>query len=244
MMLDYSCISLNGDSDTNEDRIGIFSTESMQCFVLADGLGGHGSGELASTVAVDYIKNYLLNAIYVDRNIIKQSIIGAHNQIKDIQQKNHIIGGMKTTVVLLVITPDSAYCAHVGDSRLYAFRHGKISFLTKDHSVPQMLVDFGKLSLKEIRNSPDRNRLLRAVGMSEDIVKVDVSVIPSGCKKGTSYLLCSDGFWEYISESEMVLDCLFSSKSETWLKKMERTVEKRGRGQKMDNYSAITVKCK
>lgn len=242
-MYDYSCFSLCGDNEHNEDKIEIFAGNGFQGFILADGLGGHGKGEVASAAAVDYVKSFLLNAVYIDRNIIRQSILGAQDHLRQLKKNNYGNRGMKTTIVVLVLTEKVAYCGHVGDSRMYAFKHGKIIFQTKDHSVPQMMVDLGKLSAKDIRKSPDRNRLLRALGSDEEPFKVDVEIVPSQIK-GTSFLLCSDGFWEYITDSRMNISNMFSSNSAAWLDKMKKNVEAKGKKYKMDNYSAIAVKCR
>lgn len=107
-----------------------------------------------------------------------------------------------------------------------------------------MLVEMGQLSEKEIRTSPDRNRLLRAVGMQDAEIKVDVATVPKSIKKGVSFLLCSDGFWEYIYEREMEKCCFFSRTSEIWLEKMTKIVQANGKNKKMDNYSAIAIKCR
>ena len=243
-MFDYSCISLIGDNELNEDKIEVFDLGNASGYVLADGLGGHGRGEVASAVVADYIKRFLKNAINIDRGIIKQSIIGAHEQLNIIRENSNQPKSMKTTVVVLILTEKTAYCGYVGDSRLYAFNHGRIFYRTKDHSVPQMLVEMGQLSEKEIRTSPDRNRLLRAVGMQDAEIKVDVAIVPKSIKKGVSFLLCSDGFWEYIYEREMEKCCFFSRTSEIWLEKMTKIVQANGKNKKMDNYSAIAIKCR
>ena len=243
-MFDYSCISLIGDNELNEDKIEVLDLGNASGFVLADGLGGHGRGEVASAVVADYIKRFLKIAINIDRGIIKQSIIGAHEQLNIIRENSNQPKSMKTTVVVLILTEKTAYCGYVGDSRLYAFNHGRIFYRTKDHSVPQMLVEMGQLSEKEIRTSPDRNRLLRAVGMQDAEIKVDVATVPKSIKKGVSFLLCSDGFWEYIYEREMEKCCFFSRTSEIWLEKMTKIVQANRKNKKMDNYSAIAIKCR
>lgn len=240
-MIDYSYLSFQGDYDVNEDNIGIVDLPQRKCFILADGLGGHGNGEVASAAAVDYAKYILTHCKYIDRNVLTDCFIGAHNQLKAIQEKEHLVRAAKTTMVVLAIENGAAYWGHVGDSRLYAFSRLRITSQTKDHSVPQMMVAMGEIKEKDIRGNPDRNRLLRALGMDGDAPKVEIHP-PVQAKSGSGFLLCSDGFWEWIKENNMEHCYRMTSSAGSWLEKMAKTVQENGQNGKMDNFSAITVK--
>ena len=109
---------------------------------------------------------------------------------------------MKTTVVMLCVSGNNAYWTHVGDSRLYFFRKGKLVLHTKDHSIPQMLVAAGEIKEKNIRRHPDRNKLLRVMGTDWEEPQYAVSD-PIELQEGDAFLLCSDGFWENIVEKQM-----------------------------------------
>lgn len=147
---------------------------------------------------------------------------------------------MKTTLVTLLIDGRDAEWGHIGDSRLYFFVGGHIRQRTLDHSVPQMLVKSGEISENDIRTHPDRNRLLRVMGSEWNRNSYELSRRIT-LTKDVSFLLCSDGFWEYIVE-EWMENTLQNAKSVAhWLNMMERIVVENGRGRYMDNFSAIGV---
>ena len=147
---------------------------------------------------------------------------------------------LKTTLVLLRIVNGYVQWGHVGDSRLYYFKNGRIVKRTLDHSVPQMLVAAGEIDEKEIRHHPDRNRLVRVMGMEWDEPKYQVSE-PMPEESGQAFLLCSDGFWEQITEKEM-MQCLKKADTvDMWLDRMVEIVNENGKGSDMDNNSAIAV---
>ena len=236
-MVTFALMSKEGSRDKNEDSIGMFQDGERYCFVLADGLGGHGKGEVASRIAVDNVikifseghnKNFFCNAFHE-----------AQNSIINKQQEERFCRDMKTTLVILKLEKDVISWGHIGDSRLYYFCKGKIKKRTLDHSVPQMLALAGEIKEKEIRHHPDRNRLLKVLG-TESMGKYEESeeIVRGGRQ---AFLLCSDGFWELIDEKKMESTLRSSSTPQEWLDAMERIVIRNGRGIQMDNYSAITV---
>ena len=241
-MVDYCYLSNKGSYEINEDSIGLINRPDRQVFILADGLGGHGKGDIASSAATRYAQQFFSNCPVIDKASIEQCFNEIHNKLDDLRSENHYKKGVITTLVLLIIEKNVAYWAHVGDSRLYKFNRFKVVEQTKDHSVPQMMVMMGEISKKQIRGNPDRNKLLKALGMDGDSPRIDVYYPGVDLKKGDSFLLCSDGFWELIEEKDM-LKCLWFSKDATeWLDKMKKIVETNGQNRKMDNYSAVTVK--
>lgn len=147
---------------------------------------------------------------------------------------------MKTTVVCLEIKGDMACLLHVGDSRAYLFEKGGFRRRTIDHSVPQMLVQRGDIQEKDIRHHEDRSRLLRVMGTEWDSPKYSIEKdIRIGHK--TSFLLCSDGFWEWITEKEMSHLLKKADTPEGWLHSMEQVIRREGMGSNLDNYSAVAV---
>lgn len=241
-MIDYSYLTLNGSYQINEDSVGFVNNGNRQCFILADGLGGHGEGDVASKTAVDFAKNYFSTCSDINENVIADCFSGIHDKLLSMQISEHTIRGIKTTLVALIIENDVAYWAHVGDSRLYRFSRFAIKEQTKDHSVPQMMVVMGEITPEQIRENPDRNKLLRALGMEGEAPKAEIHYPGTPVKKGDGFLLCSDGFWELILEKDMKKSYIFSSTSSDWLGKMKNMVEKNGKNKKMDNYSAIAIK--
>ena len=147
---------------------------------------------------------------------------------------------MKTTVACLTLSGDSARFAHVGDSRIYYFERFKYIVRSQDHSVPQMLVNRGDIREKDIRHHEDRSRLLRVMGTEWDAPKYQV-VEGISLTRRSSFLLCSDGFWELIDEKMMCKTLRKADSPEKWLSDMEKIVLENGKGTTMDNYSAIAV---
>ena len=150
---------------------------------------------------------------------------------------------MKTTATALVTDGSSAYIGHIGDSRVYVFLRGKVKSRTLDHSIPQMLVLTREIKESDIRNHPDRNILLRVLGVewSEPMYELKD---PIPLKKNQAFLLCSDGFWELIEEKTMCELLKKSSSVSQWLERMTEVVKKNGTGKNMDNNSAIAVLCR
>ena len=150
---------------------------------------------------------------------------------------------MKTTLAALLIGKKDVQCGHIGDSRVYWFRHKKLMGRTLDHSVPQMLVAAGEINPSEIRHHPDRNKLLRVLGVEWESPRFTLCKKPMHVWPGDAFLLCSDGFWEYIEEDEMLDLYHEHRRPDAWLAAMKETVEKRGAESEgtADNFSAIAV---
>ena len=236
----YAMISERGSREINEDYVGKALSENSDrgCFVLCDGLGGHGHGEVASRLVVESVlQNY--QTAQRDKNFIENAIMEGQERLLTLQRERHEQSEMKTTAVVLYIDDMIQWC-HVGDSRLYYFQKKKLVQRTLDHSVPQMLVYAGEIKEKEIRNHPDRNRLLRVMGMEWGGSPYTLAE-PVDKTNEQAFLLCSDGFWELIVEKDMQ-KCLKKAKSpEEWLELMRQIVLKNGKDRDMDNFSAIAV---
>lgn len=240
--MEFTTFSNQGSREYNEDSIGISEYGEDMCFVLADGLGGHGGGEIASKTAVDVICNYFTEAGYSDI-FFETAFQKAQDAIFHEQYKANSASRMKTTVVVLIISAGKAYYAHVGDSRLYWFKGKHIKKRTIDHSVPQMLAISGEIKESEIRHHPDRNRLMRVMGVQGEKPRCEIAK-PIQLKGEMSFLLCSDGYWELIDEREMESTLASSATPEEWIKTMNGIACARGEGTDMDNYSAIVVRTK
>lgn len=237
--MEFTTYSNQGSREYNEDSVGIAEHGGEMCFVLADGLGGHGGGEVASKTAVNSICGLFKKDGY-SNTFFEEAFQKAQDAIFEEQYKVQTASKMKTTLVVLVITEDKAYYAHVGDSRLYLFNNNRIKTRTIDHSVPQMLAISGEIKEKEIRHHPDRNRLMRVMGVQGEKPRCEIAK-PVKLKGNMSFLLCSDGYWELIEEAEMEKAKKVSKTLEEWIKRMNETVRKNGAGTDMDNYSAVAV---
>ncbi len=239
--MDYWVYTNVGSREINEDYADCCQTNGNQSyFVVCDGLGGHGKGEVASELVVKSILEYVKKDGAVQEGILENSVLYAQETLLQAQADLNAHDEMKTTVVALRICDGQAQWAHVGDSRLYVFRKKKVFTRTLDHSVPQMLVAAGEIKEKQIRNHVDRNRLIRVMGMPWSSPKYEISE-PLQLESGDAVLMCTDGFWELIEEKEM-LKCLKKADScRQWLEKMGELVQKNGKGTNMDNNTAIGV---
>lgn len=239
--MQYALLSETGNREHNEDYVGckLNPDETAGCFVLCDGLGGHGQGEVASRLVTEKALE-CYEAFGDSRDFLTKAFEESQAALLKLQKEKHAENGLKTTAVMLLIGEAVVQWGHIGDSRLYFFEKGKLKKRTCDHSVPQMLAAAGEIKEKEIRRHPDRNRLLRVMGMEWDGSGYSLEERLERTE-GQAFLLCSDGFWELIEEKKME-KCLRKAKSpEEWLESMEKIVQKNGSGLDMDNFSAVAV---
>ena len=171
----------------------------------------------------------------MDREKLVERIQLANRKVLDLQTP---VCSMKTTVVTLMVEQDRAIWAHVGDSRLYHFLNKKLVFQTRDHSVAQIGVMLGEITVDQIRFHEDRNRVLRALGQGDDLkVECKEQALEAGSH---AFLLCSDGFWEYVLEPEMEADLAEAADPEDWLERMRRRLAARVPADN-DNNTAAAV---
>lgn len=228
-----------GSREINEDSLGIYRNGSNFCFVLCDGLGGHGMGDAASQLTVSVFENRFKTDIKAEK-FLSDAFTSSQNALLDEQTIRNARKKMKTTGVALVTSEKNAYIGHIGDSRLYIFQKNKVRCRTLDHSIPQMLALSGEISENEIRNHPDRSTILRVLGVEWEEPMYQL-MKPVPLKKCQAFLLCSDGFWELIEENDMCEALSRSGSPEQWLSEMTQIVKTNGAGKNMDNYSAIAV---
>lgn len=195
--------------DHNEDSIG--SNPGLGIAVLADGMGGHKGGEVASALAVDAILSSLKNSLKdiepggVDESTgyslesmaIERAIKEANLVIHTAANKNSKYEGMGTTVVVLLFYDNRITIAHVGDSRLYRMRDNNFEQLTRDHTLIQELVDRGFYSEDDAQQSMNKNLVTRAVGVNPE---VEVDLMEDMATPQDIYLLCSDGLTDMIDD--------------------------------------------
>lgn len=220
----YSCAA---GHEINEDSC--LCSAEKGIFIVADGLGGHSDGEKASLAAVDYFnENYRGGC---SNELISRLMEGANTEVL---QKGD---GGKTTVAAAFTENGHFFYANAGDSRVYYFRDGRIIAQTKDHSVCQASVDMGIIRPEDIRGNEDRSRLLKVLG-SDEKLNIKKAYSPIKIRNGDAFLICSDGFWDYVYETEMEADLLKSDSSEVWLKYMLKRHILRAEN-KGDNYTVI-----
>lgn len=239
-MLSFDIISRTGERQYNEDYAGAKANGQACCFVLADGLGGHGGGDEASRTVSEYILQDFARNGEVSEAYIKKCFEGSQQALLAVQKKQGRTREMKTTLTVLLADESRIQWGHIGDSRIYYFQDNKLKLRTIDHSVPQMLVLAGKLKEKQIRGHADRNRLLRVMGVEWEEPQYEIAK-PIQRMGGEAFLLCTDGFWEWITEKTMQRLLKKAASPGEWLELMEKAVQKQGRGNDMDNYTAVAV---
>ncbi|OZM56173.1 hypothetical protein CIB95_13810 [Lottiidibacillus patelloidae] len=242
MKFDTFALTMTGGRMVNEDACGSFEEGSRYLWVVADGLGGHRGGEIAAKRSVELMIEKFKGNFEVSEEAIQTCFAYANTQIRKEQQENITLNQMKATAVALCTNIEKTVISHIGDTRCYYFKQGKIVSQTIDHSVVQVLANNREIAKEEIRFHEDRNKVLRSIG-KEDICRPTTISLESRLENGDAFLLCSDGFWEYVYEEEMEVDFLKADTPEKWLEMMEGRLLKRATGN-YDNYTAIAIFCK
>lgn len=193
--------------EVNQDSFFVSHDIDFPLFIIADGMGGHNAGEIASNMAVDIIKEVFSNnreKLSLQDNIIpimKDAVEEANRRIYAKSLESSKYAGMGTTVTIAYICDDNIYIGHVGDSRAYYIDNRTISQITEDHSLVNELIKNGSITVTEAKNHPQRNLITRAVGTSKD-VKVDT--FTRKYDGGHLLLICSDGLTNMISEDKIL----------------------------------------
>lgn len=234
MKIKTASLSNYGGRSVNDDTVSILQERGTYVFV-GDGLGGYAGGRMASEAAAQTMIQAAAENTMISEESLIQIAHEANDAVKKLQEEHK--GNMKTTCVFLGIEENKVRWMHIGDSRLYHFRRGKLKTQTKDHSVSQLAVMMGDISVHQIRFHEDRNRVLRALG--SDSAKPEISEAMDAVE-GDAFLLCTDGFWEYVYEKEMEKQLRKSREPEEWLQKMEQLLQKRIPSD-TDNYTAAAV---
>ena len=237
-MFSYYVLTNQGDRAVNEDSVGQYVDSDRALFIVADGLGGHGAGDIASRYVVEqYLGGYNASACDSAERYLSGAFSSIHTGLRALQKETQ--RDMKSTAAAVILTGQKLSLCYIGDTRIYVFAKNKLVYRTLDHSVPQMLVNAGQIRERDIRFHPDRNRLLRALGEDCDVVDYDMETLRTDAADGV--LICSDGFWEYVTERKMLMALRRAKNAEEWILSMEKTLLKNGRKRNKDNYSAIGI---
>ncbi len=240
--LEIALLSRKGGRARNEDACGHWTSESGCCWVVSDGAGGHGGGDVASRTAVASILRGFASNPRVAPNVLHQLMASANEAIVAEQKTRAELHDMRATGAVLLIDRSAAQAlwGHLGDTRIYLLRDGRVHFQTRDHSVMQSMVEAGFGDVASLRRHPGRNMLLYALGSTEDF-NPDITPSPVGLQAGDVFLLCSDGFWDYVEEADMLRTLRGAQNAEAWLAAMETILLGRATGNH-DNYTAVGVR--
>lgn len=192
--------------EVNEDSADIVKKEDgVLLAIVADGMGGHQAGDIASKMAVQYIRDRFLHTS-AERTSqeweqwLSQTIREANDHIYDYASQHQQLFGMGTTIVTALCLAENYIVAHVGDSRVYRYANDQLTVITEDHSLVHALVRSGQITEEEAQTHPQRNVITRALGTEVD-VEVDVKTLIYSNEE--YILLCSDGLTNMISETEI-----------------------------------------
>lgn len=189
--------------ENNQDYVVTLKGKKYILLIVADGMGGHNAGEIASKSACITIRDYIFknfDGYESIENLIKDSIVAANEEVYKKSLSNKNFNGMGTTVTCSLIYKDNIYIGHVGDSRAYLINKVGIVKITQDHSYVQELIDNGSITEKEAINHPQRNIITRAVGTEMDVT-IDIKMM--NINKGDYILICTDGLTNYINNDEI-----------------------------------------
>jgi protein phosphatase len=206
LFIDYGKQTHIGGKTENQDHFSEFLDPQNKghCFVIADGVGGYrGAGNAAQLAVESILSSFISRDNRPPGNWLHDALQEAHCLLKGRSKPDPSTGKLKTTCVVTVILDGTAYWASVGDSRIYVIRNGAILHRSRDHSVVQVLLDMGEIRPEDVRHHPDRNRILRVLGMDEDM-KPTVSSEGLPLLRGDKILLCTDGLWGCIEDKAMV----------------------------------------
>ena len=231
--------------EINEDSFKVISGREglPDTFIVADGMGGHNSGEIASRMAVDLSEEYLLKFSQPDAN--EESILSfICNMMTEVNKSIYFKAkeseenfGMGTTFIIGMFFKGKLFIGHVGDSRVYLLRNGSLQRVTTDHSYIEELIRNGSLSREEAHNHPRKNVITRALGCEEN---VDVDTYCVDVNSDDLFVLCTDGLTNMLGEDDILSIINSNDEPQFICSELVKIANERG-GE--DNITVIVVKC-
>jgi len=197
--------SLQGPREYNQDRIAYSYSKDAMLVVVADGLGGHRHGEVAAQFAIKMLteafQRLALPILADPFKFLTDHIRQVHDAIESHAMAKDMLDTPRTTLVAAIVQHDELYCAHVGDSRLYHIRDGRVIFRTEDHSMVQKLYRNGLIKKEELLTHPERNKIYNCVG-GDVLPQVDLAT-KRALRDGDIIMLCTDGLWSLLETGEI-----------------------------------------
>ena len=245
--------------ENNEDSCFVLETSESTAsgtiyyglYLVADGMGGHKAGEIASAKAVEVISSTILEKVKaadkerIFSQIVVEAIEKANGEIYNMARDNPTFAGMGTTATVGLRVDNQLYLGHVGDSRAYLVRGGSITRLTHDHSLVASLVKAGMITEEEAKQHPERNKIFRCLGNSPDVsidtyreVGNEDSFI---IQNGDNLVFCSDGLTDYVLDNEILAVLIEADSAYYACERLMSVANQRGGD---DNISIVVVKSK
>lgn len=227
----------------NEDSYFSYRNENLIGAMVADGMGGHAKGEVASKMTTMIVKDHIIRKFNPEMDhvelgeMIRRAFIEANAEIYEYAKRHEDAAGMGTTASMAFIYKGKLIVVHVGDSRVYTIKDGKIKQITTDHSLVQELISCGKITLDDAKKYPHKNIITRAIG-SEPSIKVDVRIVDYN---GETVIVSSDGLTNLVSDvqiMEIIEDC---EDLQTGVENLMALANKKGG---MDNITCVAFEKK
>ena len=207
--------------------------EGERFCAVADGMGGHNAGEVASAMAVQVFSEHMRGVDHITGHALYTAVERANDEVYRAARENDGMSGMGTTFSALAQQDGDVLVAHVGDSRIYLVRHGAMLQLTTDHTLVEEMVRKGMLTPREARYHPRRNIITRALGTDP---RVEIDIIQMAARPGDVFFLCSDGMTNYVEEKEILHAATGDG---DWQDKLKRLVSVALENGGADNITAL-----
>ncbi len=229
-----TCTDIGKVRFRNEDNLLVVVDGPVKIFAVADGMGGHSGGDVASSLALDVIKNSTFHAANLTDSVVR-AISAANAEILKKGRGSHELEGMGTTVTLIAASGNRCIIAHVGDSRAYLYRQDILTRLTDDHSLVEELVRQGKITPQEASDHPQKHVLTQALG-SEGSVNIETSEIT--VRIGDKFLLCTDGLTDLVTDEDIEY---IMSKNENLTTQARELIDKANENGGIDNMTVVLL---
>lgn len=229
-------VSNRGGRENNEDCLCYAVSEGIWCFVVCDGLGGHECGEIASRLVCNEVHGAFLRNPELSGKALFRYLERAASVLGEKREDDE--SNMATTVAALITDGSKAVWAHIGDSRIYRLSGGEIITVTDDHSAAFAEFKSGEITYDGIRRSFNQNKLTRSMTDVESL-NPDITDVTE-LKNGDAFLICSDGFWELVTEDDIENAISGASSPKEWLENMLAVLHE-NESERNDNYTAIAV---
>lgn len=222
----------------NEDAVGFYENDIYSIYVIADGMGGHNAGEVASALAIEttleYVKTEFLQNHENTRDVLINAVKLSNDNIYKLAKSNETLTGMGTTLTACLLKNRQITVANVGDSSCYIIKQNEIIKITKDHSLVQQLIDNGTITAEEAVNHPNKNVITRALGTNRFL---EVDIFELADEDVSKIILCTDGLTNEVSPSE-ICDVVMNNSNDVACEKLIQLSKYKGG---RDNISVIVV---